>query len=107
MSVVVRHFLSDQNGDPRRQLSSVCHHASHGLPSSRVAKLCPEPDCSKPLVSGKKENPVELSKSPSSVYNLLPPLIMPCCWAYGDETATMTALPSVWMNSPCSLFPFF
>lgn len=44
------------------------------LPSSAQSLPAPSPAA---LVSGKKENPGEPSKSPSSIYNLLPPLTVP------------------------------
>lgn len=63
------------------------------------ANFCPEPSCSKPsclreqaVPSSKKENSMELSKSPGSIYTLPLPLTVPPCWAYGDEAAGKTTL---------------
>lgn len=111
MSVVVRHFLSDLNGSPRRQPSFMSVGPILGcLLCTELlipAKLCPEPGCSKTgcpgeqaVPSSKKENPVELSKSPGSIYILRLPLTVPLGWAYGDEAAAVTVLAIDWKHTP-------
>lgn len=48
----------------------------------------------------KKENPVELSKSPGSIYILRLPLTVPLGWAYGDEAAAVAVLAIDWKHTP-------